>query len=114
MKEVSLPALRYEKDQSQQLQSQGQGQAVRTVLQRHISSLLSEVELIPSYSLERVSVIARTPSRQTPRTSTPSMSTLEEMEMSLQEEKWMQVFSQHPFFYLLTLVLRAARDAPPA
>ena len=65
---------RYEKDQSQQPQSQGQGQAVRTVLQRHISSLLSEVELIPSHSSERASVIARTPSRQIPRTSTPSNS----------------------------------------
>ena len=51
MKEVSLPALRYKKDQSQQLQSQGQRQAVRTVLQRHILVLLSEAELIPSQEL---------------------------------------------------------------
>ena len=51
MKEVSLPALRYDKDQSQQLQSQGQRQAVRTVLQRHILVLLSEAELIPSQEL---------------------------------------------------------------
>ena len=42
---------RYEKDQSQQPQSQGQGQAVRTVLQRHILVLLSEAELIPSQEL---------------------------------------------------------------
>ena len=68
---LSSALSRIERDGSQQSQSHGEGQTVRIVLQRQLSAILNEVELIPNP--ERVSVIARTPSRS-PRTSTPSNS----------------------------------------
>ena len=72
---LSSALSRYEKDQSQQFQSHSKGKAVKSVLPKQLSTILGEIDLIPSNNSERPSVIiAHTPSRSSPRTSTPSTS----------------------------------------